>query len=246
MTDANSHESQTDSTADSSKKPAEPSAIAVRRGGVRSGFIATGLALAALGGAGLYAMQAGGKRVAYSGVCAQSLTAGQAADPLVHGEVAALTLATKPNQLGPIAFDDTNGLKTTIGSFTGKTVLLNLWATWCVPCRQEMPALDKLQASLGSKDFSVVAVNIDTVRLDKPKAFLTEIGAKSLPFYSDNTADILQALKQNQEIKGLPTTILIGRDGCEIGTMAGPAAWDSPDAKALIESLAKAPKDRPV
>ena len=242
MTDANSHES----VADSSKNPAAPSAVRVERKGVRPVFVVAGLALAGLGGAGLYAMESGGKRVAYSGACAQSLTAGQTADPLVHGEVAALTLATRPNQLGPIAFDDAAGLKTTIGSFAGRTVLLNLWATWCVPCRQEMPALDKLQASLGSKDFSVVAVNIDTARLDKPKAFLTEIGAKNLAFYADNTADILQALKRNQEIKGLPTTILIGRDGCEIGTMAGPAAWDSPDAKALIESLAKAPKDRPV
>ena len=244
MTDAQSHESAEDSTANN-KIDADRPAVRVEGKGVRPVFIVAGLAVAVLGGVGLYAMESGGKRVTYSGACAQSLSTAQAADPLVHGEVAALTLATKPNQLGPIAFDDTNGLKTTIGSFAGKTVLLNLWATWCVPCRQEMPALDKLQASLGSKDFSVVAVNIDTTRLDKPKAFLTEIGAKSLPFYSDNTADILQALKRNLEIKGLPTTILIGRDGCEIGTMAGPAVWDSPDAKALIESLAKAPKDRP-
>ena len=182
--------------------------------------------------------------MARSGACAQSLELADAIEPLVRGEVAALTLASTPNQLGRIAFDNASGLKTTVASFAGKTILLNLWATWCVPCRAEMPALDKLQAQLGSDRFGVVPIDIDTVRLDKPRAFLKEIGATSLPYYADNTADILQSLKQNEAIVGLPTTILIDRDGCEIGTMAGPAQWDSPDAKALIERLAQTPKPR--
>ena len=180
----------------------------------------------------------GDKPLAHTGACAHSLDLAQSVEPLVHGEVAALTLATRPNSLDAIAFDDASGIKTTVASFKGRTILLNLWATWCVPCRQEMPALDKLQKALGSKDFTVVPVNIDTTRLDKPKAFLQQIGATNLPFYADSTADILQAVKQNQRIDGLPTTILIGRDGCEIGTMAGPAQWDSLDARALIEKLA--------
>jgi thiol-disulfide isomerase/thioredoxin len=187
---------------------------------------------------GLYGMErAGRKNVAFTGACALSRLAANKADPLVHGEVAALSLAQGDNKLSDIAFDGPDGMKTTVGAFKGQTILLNLWATWCVPCRQEMPALAKLQTALGSKDFSVVAINIDTVRLDKPKSFLKEIGATSLPFYADNTADVLQQLKRNQKILGLPTTILIGKDGCEIGTMAGAAEWDSPDAQALIKGL---------
>jgi thiol-disulfide isomerase/thioredoxin len=192
-----------------------------------------------LGTIGLYGIaRAPSKNLAsHSGACARSLDIAQAIDPLVHGEVAALTVATQPNALDTIAFDDADGMKTTIASFKGKAILLNLWATWCVPCRAEMPSLDRLQTELGSKDFTVVPVNIDTARLERPKAFLKEIGATALPFYSDSTADIIQVLKLHRPIVGLPTTILIGGDGCEIGTMAGPAAWDTPDAKALIERI---------
>lgn len=220
----------------------------VRTGRTKLVVLAAGLAIVGAGIFGLYGMggPAGKNATAHTGACARSLDLAQAIDPLVHGEVAALTLATQPNALGAVAFDDSGGMKTTIAAFKGKTVLLNLWATWCVPCRAEMPSLDKLQASLGSKDFSVVPVNIDTARLDKPKAFLKEIGATNLPFYSDNSADILQVLKQTQKIDGLPTTILIGGDGCEIGTLAGPAVWDSPDAKALIERLEKAGAEKAV
>ncbi len=201
-----------------------------------------GLLVLAAGAFGLYEIRhSTGKRAAHTGACAQSLNLAAAADPLVHGEVAALTLASGPNQLGQIAFDTADGTKTNVASFGGKTILLNLWATWCVPCRAEMPALDKLQAELGSSNFAVVPVNIDTARLDKARGFFKEIDATSLPYYNDNTADILQSLKQNEKIVGLPTTILIGRDGCEIGTMAGPAKWDSPDAKALIQRLEQAP-----
>ncbi len=231
--------------------PADPSGAAVdttnepktaRRRGVRPAGLALGLLAAAVGAFGLYKItRHDGKLVAYTGACASSLTLAREVDPLVHGEIAALTLATRPNILDAIAFDDGEGHKTTVGAFKGRTILLNLWATWCVPCRQEMPALDRLQGGLGSPAFAVVPVNIDTVRLEKPRAFLKEIDAHNLAFYADNTADILQQLKRNQPIVGLPTTILIGRDGCEIGSMAGPAQWDSPDAKALFEKLASSP-----
>jgi hypothetical protein len=103
-----------------------------------------------------------------------------------------------------------------------------------------MPALDTLQGALGGKDFSVIPVNIDQLRLDKPRAFFREIGARNLPFYADSSGDILPALKG----KGLPTTVLIGRDGCEIGTMAGPAQWDSQEARTLIQRL-EAPAPTP-
>jgi thiol-disulfide isomerase/thioredoxin len=200
-----------------------------------------GLALAG-GALGLYALRPAGKNIAaHAGPCARSLDLAQAIDPLIHGEVAALTIATEPHPLGAIAFDTNDGSKTSVDAFKGKTILLNLWATWCVPCRAEMPSLDKLQSSLASTSFSVVPVNVDTARLDKPRAFLKDIGATSLPYYSDNSADILQALKHSEPITGLPTSILIGPDACEIATMAGPADWNSSEAKALIERLKSGP-----
>jgi thiol-disulfide isomerase/thioredoxin len=223
-------------------QPPLPPSHARRRA---AGRLATAVVLvAALGAVGLYGIgRSSGKRIAHAGACAQSLDRAAAADPLVRGDVAALTLASIPRPLDTISFDDADGRQITVASFHGKTILLNLWATWCVPCRAEMPALNRLQAALGSDRFAVVPVNIDTARLEKPRAFLKDIGATSLPFYADNTADILQSLKRSGPILGLPTTVLIGADGCEIGTMAGPAPWDSPDAEALVRQLAApAPK----
>jgi thiol-disulfide isomerase/thioredoxin len=155
----------------------------------------------------------------------------------VHGEIAALTLALRPQPLPELSFSGPEGASASLADFKGRTILFNLWATWCVPCRQEMPALDRLQGLLGSKDFAVVAVNIDTARLDRPKAFLEEIGVKNLSFYADSSAAVLQALKREGRVLGLPTTILVGKDGCEIGTLAGPAQWDSQDALALLKAV---------
>jgi thiol-disulfide isomerase/thioredoxin len=194
-----------------------------------------GLAAAVLA-LGLYGIvRPGGKTARFAGACPLSQAAAAKAGPLARGEVAAFSAASRDTPLSDIAFTGPDGVQTTVAAFKGKTVLLNLWATWCIPCREEMPALAKLQTDLGSKDFSVVAVNVDTARLDKPKAFLKEINATALSFYADPTADILQQLKRSEKIQGLPTTILIGRDGCEIGMMEGPAKWDSPDAQSLIK-----------
>jgi thiol-disulfide isomerase/thioredoxin len=138
--------------------------------------------------------------------------------------------------LPELKFAAADGAPARLSDFKGKTTLLNLWATWCVPCRQEMPALDRLKGKLGSRDFTVVAVNIDTAKLDRPKAFLNEIGVKNLSFYADNTADIFQTLKADGKALGLPTTILVDENGCDLGVMAGPAQWDSPDALALLSA----------
>jgi thiol-disulfide isomerase/thioredoxin len=115
-------------------------------------------------------------------------------------------------------------------------VLLNLWATWCVPCRKEMPALDALQQKLGGSDFQVVAVNIDTRDPDKPKAFLKELGIDKLAYYADPTAKTFQDLKAIGRAFGMPTTMLVDRQGCEIGTIAGPAEWAGDDAVKLIQA----------
>ncbi len=99
--------------------------------------------------------------------------------PLVRGEVAAVAVATAPKTLPALSFQDGTGATKTLADWRGRTVLLNLWATWCVPCRKEMPALDSLQDKLGGPDFEVVSVNIDTRNLDKPPAWLKEVGNPS-------------------------------------------------------------------
>ena len=177
------------------------------------------------------------KETAGTSACAATAAMTARLKPLVHGEIAALGLAPQPRPLPELSFDTPEGKKASLADFKGRTVLLNLWATWCIPCRQEMPALDHLQSLRGSKDFAVVAVNVDTSRLDRPKAFLDEIGVKNLKLYTDSKAAAFQSLKQAGKVIGLPTTILIGKDGCEIGTMAGPAQWDSQDALALLGAL---------
>jgi thiol-disulfide isomerase/thioredoxin len=157
--------------------------------------------------------------------------------PLAHGEVAALNVDADPKPAVDIAFTGEGGKKLTLADFRGRNVLLNLWATWCAPCRAEMPALDRLQAKYGSADFEVVAVNIDTSRFDRPQAFLAEAGVKSLVRYADSSADAFEALKVAGKTLGLPTSLLIGPDGCELAVMAGPAQWDSGDAAKVVTAM---------
>jgi len=116
-------------------------------------------------------------------------------------------------------------------------VLLNLWATWCVPCRREMPALDALQAQLGGGDFEVVAVNIDTRDADKPKAWLKSAGIEQLAYFADPSARIFQDLKAVGKAFGMPTSVLIGPTGCEVASLAGPAEWASDDALKLVRAV---------
>jgi thiol-disulfide isomerase/thioredoxin len=156
--------------------------------------------------------------------------------PLARGEVASMTLASVSKPLPALSFTTEDGAKVTLADFAGRTILLNLWATWCLPCRKEMPALDHLQGAQGSDAFRVVAINIDTAKLDRVNTFWTETNIANLTFYADSSAETFLALKQAGKALGLPTTILVGPDGCEIGTMAGPAQWDSKDALALIEA----------
>lgn len=160
--------------------------------------------------------------------------------PLARGEVAAFNAASTPAPAPNLAFTGPDGAPKTLADFRGSTVLLNLWATWCAPCRQEMPALDRLQAELGGKDFQVVAVNIDTRNLDRPKTWLTEAGVKNLSYYADPQAKVFQDLKRDGKAVGLPITLLIDPQGCELGVLAGPAAWDSPDGLKLVRAASEA------
>lgn len=195
--------------------------------------LAAAVALGAgLGTAGIYGT--GGLARNATGPCAASLDAAQAIDPLVAGEVAALKLATTGLDLSDLAFQRPDGGAATLADWKGRVVLLNLWATWCAPCKHEMPTLDRLQGALGGADFEVVAVDLDTRDPDKARRFLAEVGAKRLAFYADPSLGVFNTLKKRERSYGLPTTVLVGRDGCEIGTMNGPANWDSPEALAVI------------
>jgi thiol-disulfide isomerase/thioredoxin len=156
--------------------------------------------------------------------------------PLVHGEVAALAVAQTPFRVPDLTFKDATGAAKTLSDWRGRTVLLNLWATWCVPCRREMPALDALQAKLGGPDFEVVAVNIDTRNPEKPLAFLKDVGVTHLAYYSDDSAHVFEDLKEAGKAFGMPTTVIVDRNGCEIGDMAGPAEWASDDGVKLVSA----------
>ena len=159
--------------------------------------------------------------------------------PLAHGEVAALTMATSPLRLPDLAFEDADGKPRKLSDWRGRTVLVNLWATWCVPCRKEMPALENLQTRLGGPNFEVVAVNIDTRDTEKPKNFLKEVNLTRLDYFSDPKAKVFQDLKAMGRALGMPTSVLVDGEGCEIATIAGPAEWASDDAVKLITAAMK-------
>lgn len=198
--------------------------------------VAGGVAGAAVGLAAVYGIGLWTRNHAVAAECRPAVeTAGRVA-PLARGEVAAVTVNPRPQRLPALAFTDASGAPKTLADWRWRTVLLNLWATWCVPCRKEMPALDELQARLGGPAFEVVAVNIDTRDPEKPKAWLKEVKIDRLAYYADPSAKVFQDLKVAGKAIGMPTTLLIDPAGCEIGTLAGPAEWASEDAIRLISA----------
>lgn len=168
--------------------------------------------------------------------CAASTGRAQTVAAAATGEVAAMLAASPPQSLARLTFNDPAGQPMTLGSLKDKVLLVNLWATWCAPCRAEMPALDALQGEMGGDDFEVVAVNVDTGDDEKPKKFLAEIGIENLAYYRDNTLGLFNELKRRSLALGLPVTLLIDRDGCLLANMNGPAEWASADARRLIET----------
>ena len=159
-----------------------------------------------------------------------------AVDQAARGEVAAMLPANVPLSMRNLAFNGPDGAAMTVAELAGKTLLINLWATWCSPCREEMPALNELQSMMGSKDFEVVAINVDTGGDDKPKAFLREIDVDELGYYREPSLALFNDLKRQGIAFGLPVTLLIDKEGCLLAHMNGPAEWASDDAKRLIEA----------
>jgi thiol-disulfide isomerase/thioredoxin len=188
-----------------------------------------GVGLAAVYGIGSFQRNAGD-----DAACRPAVEMASRLAPLVRGQVAAMTMATRPQKLPELAFQDGAGQTRTLADWRGRVVLLNLWATWCVPCRKEMPALDGLEVKLGGPHFQVVAVNIDTRDPDKPRTWVKETGIDHLVYYADASARVFQELKLAGKAFGMPTTLIVDPQGCEIGNLAGPAEWASDDAVQLI------------
>jgi thiol-disulfide isomerase/thioredoxin len=142
-----------------------------------------------------------------------------------------------PRPLPDVQFENARGEAMSLADFRGKVVLLNIWATWCAPCRREMPTLERLQAELGGSDFEVVALSIDRQGLSVVKAFYDELGLQELGMYLDTSAKAPRELSA----LGVPTTLLIDREGNEVGRLLGPAAWDSPEMVAFIRGQIQRP-----
>jgi thiol-disulfide isomerase/thioredoxin len=211
-------------------------------------IVAAALVAGALaGGLGLYVMggppgntiasapEAGGES------CTVDDATRMAVDEAIGGEVAAMALADPPQDLSTLVFDRPDGQPMALADLSGKTLLVNLWATWCAPCREEMPALDALQAEMGGADFEVVAINVDTGSDEKPRKFLDEVGVSSLAYYRDDTIGVFNELKRRSLALGLPVTLLVDGKGCLIANMNGPAEWASDDAKRLVRAATAPP-----
>lgn len=163
------------------------------------------------GGAGTYvALQHGGGTAAEQG--------------------AVLRMHASPRVLPALEFVDGAGKPRTLSDFRGRTVLLNVWATWCPPCREEMPSLDRLQKALGGPRFEVVALSLDAGGAEEVKRFYREMGITSLAIYVDPGMRATAKLAT----PGVPTTLLIDAQGRELGRHAGPAQWDGEEAVRVI------------
>ena len=184
----------------------------------------------ALATLGAVALAAGGAGTYYSLHSQADAPSTSAAAPSQDQSV--LRMHASPRALADVSFVDGKGAPRALSDFRGRTVLLNIWATWCPPCREEMPSLDRLQKTLGGPAFEVVALSIDAGGVPVVERFYKEIGIASLAIYVDAS---LRAASQ-LATPGVPTTLLIDREGRELGRHAGPASWDDPAVVRVISS----------
>ncbi len=175
------------------------------------------------------------------GACRTSAAMAGKLKPLATGKMAALMVRSAPRALPPLAFTDAEGKPLALANLQGKALLLNLWATWCAPCREEMPALNMLQRDLGGDRFAVVAVNVDTRATERPRQWLKEQGIEALAYYSDPTAGVLKTLQQNNYVQGLPASFIVDAKGCELARLLGGADWASPEGRKIVEVLTDTP-----
>ena len=171
--------------------------------------------------------------------CPVQQMAADVIDAAAKGELAALNGTGEGRGYQTLAFKDAAGKDMTIADFKGKALLVNFWASWCVPCREEMPALDALATKYNSDAFMVLPINLDIGAngLEKAQGFLDDNKFASLPLYADNTFAAFERLKQQAVAVGLPATLVLDENGCELAVLQGPAEWNTPDGEAVIEKL---------
>jgi len=171
--------------------------------------------------------------------CPVQAAAAQIIDAAATGELAALNGTGTGRGYADMAFADENGVPMTVADFSGKALLVNFWASWCVPCRAEMPALDAIATEYNSDKFMVLPINLDIGEggLEKAQAFLDEGQFANLPLYADNTFAAFERLKREAVAIGLPATLLLDPEGCELAVLQGPAEWHHADGKAVVEAL---------
>lgn len=156
-----------------------------------------------------------------------------AAPPPLTGEIHLFERHGNPRAVPDIAFTDGEGRPLVLEDFRGRVVLVNFWATWCAPCRYEMPSLDRLQGLRGGRDFAVLALSMDRQGMAVVQPFFESLELRRLETYLDPGGMAARGFG----VTGLPTTILIDAEGREAGRLAGPAEWDAPEAVALIDDL---------
>lgn len=154
-------------------------------------------------------------------------------NPPLGGTPSGFVLNDTPKPVPDVRCTDGDGQPRTLEDFHGKVVLLNVWATWCLPCRKEMPTLDRLQVALGGSGFEVVALSVDRQGAAAVNTFFSEVGVRHLAVHVDASGQVLSALAA----LGLPTTVLIDADGLELGRLMGPAEWDAPYMVAFLRSV---------
>jgi len=171
--------------------------------------------------------------------CPAQPAARDAIDEAAYGELAALSPTAGGRGYADMAFQDDTGRPMTLKDFAGKPLLVNFWATWCVPCREEMPALNALAAHYAIEEFAVIPINLDlgAEGIEKAQRFLEEENLPNLPLLADPTFAAFETLKTNAVAIGLPATLLLDEEGCEIAVLQGPAEWDSEDGIRVIDAL---------
>jgi thiol-disulfide isomerase/thioredoxin len=156
---------------------------------------------------------------------------------LRDGDMKKLNFHAEPVAVSDAVFTDRDGAEFTLADWQGKVVLLNFWATWCAPCRQEKPALDALQRELGGEDFEVIAIATGRNGLEDIERFNTDVGVTALETHLDPQSTLARAMT----VPGLPVTVVVNREGAEIARLMGGADWTAPSARAIVERLIATP-----
>ena len=179
-----------------------------------------------------------GNNSTQAATCAPNTVEAAKLDSAALGQLAAVTGTGTGRSYADMALKDAAGQPLTVASFAGKRLLINFWASWCVPCREEMPALNALAQQYNSEKFMVLPVNTGETDPAKGATFLADNAWANLPLYAEaNGFEIINRLKTSAVSAGLPASVLVDEKGCELAVLQGPAEWDSPDGHKLVETF---------